>query len=301
MSKTLPSLNGLEAFHEAARHMSFSRGAEALHITQSAVSHRIRTLETELGFSLFVRTPRRLSLTEEGQALARATTDAFARLHGGLAEVDTLRRRGMLTVSCSPSFAIRWLVPRLPDLAREMPGIDVRVAADDRLVRPGQDGVDVCIRYGPGPYAGGLVARRLTIERRTPVCNPTLLARSPVQAPSALGACTLLHDEVLANVPGHIGWAEWLTAAGVSASWAERGPRFSHAHMAIEAALAGQGWALGRLTLVERELADGRLVAPFKDLCLESSLAYWLVAHPTSGARACVGAFGEWLEVNLQG
>jgi LysR family glycine cleavage system transcriptional activator len=213
--------------------------------------------------------------------------------------VASLRRRGLLTVSCSPSFAIRWLVPRLPELSQELPGVDVRVAADDRLVRPGQNGVDVCVRFGTGPYNGGVHAQRLTQERWTPVCNPSMLERLPLSTPAGLEHATLLHDEAHADTPGRVGWGEWLEAAGLDPRWADRGPRFSHAHMALDAALAGQGIALGRPTLVERDLAAGRLVAPFPDRVTPSNLSYWLITDPSAQARPCVRAFGAWLDTHL--
>jgi len=285
----LPSLAGLEAFEAVARHRSFTRAAEELHVTQSAISHRVRALEAQLGATLFTRVGRRVELTEEGRALAEETNAAFALLRQGIARLERKKQTSALTVSCSPSFAIRWLVPHLPSFRARHPELDVRIAADDRLIDPGRDGIDACIRYGAGRYPG-LSHTRLSLERITPVCSPALRLRKVED----LAKHVLLHDEVLRDHPGRVGWHRWLEAAGARRVDPDRGPRFSHAHMAIEAAIAGQGVALGRTTLVRRDLAEGRLVAPFA-LELESALAYWLLTPGGRSPAPAVRAFRGWL------
>lgn len=289
----LPSLAGLEAFEAAARLGSFTAAAGALHVTQSAISHRIRALEAELGTPLFVRVGRRVELTEAGRALSDAVRDGFARLHEGVRELERLRGTA-LTVSCSPSFAIRWLVPHLPEFRARHPEVDVRIAADDRLADPGRDGIDACLRYGAGGYPG-LEHTRLSMERIGPVCSPALLERGRRLArPDDLADHVLLHDEVLRDHPGRIGWRRWLEAAGATRVDPDRGPRFSHAHMALEGAVAGQGLALGRTTLVRRDVREGRLVRPFA-LELESGLAYWLLTPRGQALAGALRAFAEWL------
>ncbi|MCA9605443.1 MAG: transcriptional regulator GcvA [Myxococcales bacterium] len=289
----LPSLPGLEAFDAVARLGSFTRAARELHVTQSAVSHRLRALEAQVGCALFVRHGRRVELTPEGRALAASTHEAFARLREGLEALERERRGGVLTISCSPSFAIRWLVPRLPRFAAAHPEIRVRLDADDRLAVPGEAGIDACLRYGAGRYAGARHTR-LATEHIAPVCSPGLLERGPrLQTPSDLRHHVLLHDEVLRHHPGRVGWTRWLEAAGARDVDPEAGPRFSHAHMALEAAIAGQGVALGRTTLVARDLEEGRLVRPF-DLELPSALSYWLLT-PKGTRPERVEAFRRWL------
>ncbi|MEQ8455525.1 MAG: transcriptional regulator GcvA [Sandaracinaceae bacterium] len=280
----LPTLPGLEAFEAAARHGSFTRAADELHVSQSAISHRIKALETQLGCALFTRGARRVSLTEEGRALFASAREAFALLHEGVERIHATQQA--LTLSCSPSFAIRWLVPNLPDFARSCPEISVRLAADDRLTQPGREGIDACLRYGAGGYPD-VSHTRLRVERIGPVCSPTLVD------PTDLRKHTLLHDEVLRAHPGRVGWGRWLEAAGIEGVDAHRGPRFSHAHMALDAAQAGQGLALGRTSLVERDLADGRLVRPFS-LELESGLSYWLLT-PRGEPPPRVARFCDWL------
>ncbi len=296
----LPSLDALQTFDAAARHLSFSAAARELHVTQGAVSHRIRGLEEQLGQRLFLRVGRRVELSEEGRVLAAAVADAFERLHAGLGELADLRREGQLMVSCSPSFAIRWLVPNLAHLRAASPGIDVRISADDRLVEPGRDGIDVCIRYGPG---GALHAReqRLSIEQVTPVCSPRLLeGGDALRHPDDLADHVLLHDEVLLGHPGRVGWSRWLQAAGATRVDPRQGLHFSHAHLALEAAIAGQGVALARGILVARDLAEGRLVAPFP-VSVASGLAYWLLTPARGVPRPAIADFQAWLLAAVAG
>lgn len=293
----LPSLDALRVFQAAAHHRSFSRAARELHVTQGAVSHRIRGLEEALGQPLFERGHRRVEPTEAGRLLLRAVDEAMDTLEAGLAALGRPGQEGLVVVSCSPSFAIRWLVPHLPALRAALPHLDVRIAAEDRLVQPGHEGIDACIRYGPPgePGPGAAVDEvQLSVEQVTPVLSPRLLAQGPpLSSPDDLRHCTLLHDEVLRDHPGRVGWERWLRAAGATQVDPRRGPRFSHAHLALEAALAGQGVALARGILVARDLAEGRLVAPFA-LRLESGLTY-RVLTPRRGLRPAVRQFVDWL------
>ena len=290
--RSLPNLAGLVAFEAVARRLSFSAAGRELHVTQGAVSHRIRTLEEELGVRLFERNPRRVELTIEGAALHRATGDAFARLRLGLEEVASLQADARLTVSCSPSFAIRWLVPHLGSLRQVAPDLDVHIAAQDELVPPGAGAIDVCIRFGPGGYPG-LRAERLLAEAVTPVCSPRYAERLGLRAPSDLLRCDLLHDDVLLDHPDHLGWTEWFAHAGLARE-PVRGTRFSHAHLALDAAAAGHGVALGRRALTIAARRSGLLVTPFSST-LTSRLTYWLLTPRVPRRPEAVGRFHEWL------
>lgn len=289
----LPSLEALLTFREVARRRSFTAAARALSVTQGAVSHRIRRLEDHLGQPLLHRTTRRVELSAAGRMLSEACEVAFDRIEQALVAVEGLGRDGRLVVSCSPSFAIRWLVPHLPQLQAELAGLEVLISADDRLVHPGTRGVDLCIRYGPGGYVDGS-ATRLSVEEVTPVCSPALRVEGrPLRRVSDLAGTVLLHDEVMRGHPGRVGWTRWLAAHGDGSVDPSRGVRFSHAHLALEAAQAGQGVALARGILVARDLADGRLIAPFAGH-LTSGLAYWVVT-PGRDPRPAVARFRTWL------
>lgn len=290
MARSLPPLNGLRAFEAAARHLSFTKAAEELHVTQAAVSHQIKNLEERLGMRLFRRLNRALLLTDEGQRLFLPVRDAFERLAEA---VEGLRARdtgGPLTVSVLPSFAAKWLVPRLSRFQERCPDIDLRITALERLVDLVRDDVDIAIRFGSGTWPG-LKAEMILEDRITPVCSPALAKR--LREPADLAHATLLHEtmEPMRNFPD---WAAWLQAAGVSGVDVSRGLRFSHTHILLQAAIDGRGVALGQLPLAADDLAAGRLVAPF-DLSLPIGYAYYLVYLPEAAERPKIKAFREWV------
>ena len=294
----LPSLAGLIAFDAVARHLNFSKAGRDLHITQGAVSHRIRALEEELGVTLLIRTSRRVQLTLSGQILLRATGEAFGRLRAGLVEMESVGNPRRVTVSCSPSFAIRWLVPHLGALRSHHPDVELHISAEDDLVEPGFGGIDACIRFGAGGYRG-VDAEQLTLERVTPVCSPFYAERVGLKTPSDLSGCLLLHDDVLLEHDAHVGWREWAEHAGLTELEADRGLRFSHAHMALDAAVAGQGIALARRSLVRRDFELKRLIAPF-EVELASGLTYWLIKPKNAVLSRSTMAFCEWLRLTLE-
>ncbi len=211
--KQLPSLLGLYTFDVVARHLNFSKAARDLHVTQGAVSHRIRGLEEELGATLMERNSRSVGLTAKGRVLLAATEEVFERLRRGLIEMEAVGNPDRVTVSCSPSFAIRWLVPRLGRLRASVPDIEVYISAEDALVRPGVGSVDVCIRFGPGGYPD-VRAEQLDVETVAAVCSPLYRDTLGIETPNSLARCTLLHDDVLADDRLHVGRDEWLRAAG---------------------------------------------------------------------------------------
>ncbi len=290
----LPSLTALRVFEAAARHLSFTLAAQELCVTQSAVSHQIRALEEELGYPLFVRMPRQVLLTEEGQILSRATSGALEKLDHTLAALLHRQEQGWLTISASPSFAVKWLVPRLDDFRRHHPELELRIAATDRLVDPRREPVDLCVRYGEGCYAG-LDVSLLVTDEVFPVCSPSLLPLP--SSPQDLTRCRLLHDEMFPDHPMRPDWQRWAALAGVDLSGAASA-RFSHASMALEAAAAGQGVALGRSSLVAEDLASGRLLCPLGP-SFASPFSYWLVAAPGALHRPRVVALAQWLRETL--
>ncbi len=290
----LPSLSALRAFEAAARHLSFTRAAEELHVTQAAISHQVKALEDELGCTLFLRLSRRVALTEEGRLLAAAATEAFTRIESGLEAVGRAGQSGVVNVSVSPSFAVKWLVPRLDKFRGEHPDIDVRISANDRMVDPVREKVDLCIRYGSGRYPK-LDTTRLLTDLVFPVCSPQLLATGPkLETAEDLAQHVLLQDEMMKHDPLRPDWAKWFAAAGVSGVDASRGYSFSHASMMLDAAAAGQGVALGRSTLVADDVSSGRLVRPF-DTSFTCGFGYYIAVPKGVPLGPRIQAFREWL------
>ena len=288
MARRLPPLNAVRAFEAAARHLSFTKAAKELHVTQAAISHQVKALEAYLGLKLFRRLNRALVLTEEGQTYLPPVKRIFDHLYDATRRLTENEARGKLTVSVIPSFAARWLVPRLGRFREAQPDIDVRVAPSGHLVDFAREDVDVGIRYGRGHYPG-LRVERLMTEDILPVCSPALLKGSrPLKRPSDLRHHTLLHDE------GHAEWRTWLLAAGVDDVDATRGTVFTDSGMLIQAAAAGQGVALARGALAADDLASGRLVRPF-DFNLPAEFAYYIVCPEATADQPKVVAFREWL------
>lgn len=291
MRRQLPSLNGLRAFEAAARHMSFTKAAEELNVTQTAVSHQIKRLEDRLGMQLFVRRNRQLLLTESAQEYLPAVRDAFDRLHA--ATVHLLRRdeAGALTVSTMISFTSKWLVPRLAAFQARHPEIDLRLSASAALVDFAREDVDCAIRYGHGDWPG-LRADYLLSEDIFPVCSPRLMhGPSALRTPADLAHHALLHVTAYRD-----DWRVWLTAAGIDTAVIDPdlGPAFDLSIHALEAAADGQGVAIGRSQLVAADIAAGRLVAPF-DLKLPAEAAYYFVAPEYTANQPKIAAFREWL------
>lgn len=286
MERRLPSLNALLAFEAAARHGSFTLAARELHVTQSAISHQVRTLEDELGLRLFDRLGRTLQPTKAGRRLAKAASEGLQLIRRTVAQLQPGQRR-TLVVSVLPSFAAHWLLPRLQRFQQEHPHIELKLDSTSRLADLQSGEADLAIRYGPGRYRG-LVHARLFGESLFPVCTPAL-ARE-LRQPEDLARVTLLHDEPTA---AHGGWPSWLREAGVRAD-ARRGPTFSDTNLLLRAALEGQGIALGRSVLVEQELAAGRLVRPFPQM-VRSRFHYGVVTSRAQQRRPEVQQFSAFL------
>jgi len=285
MHAPLPSLNGLRAFEATARRGSVTLAAQELNVTPGAVSLQVRELEMSLGISLFTRKPRRLILTQDGEKYFAALRTAFRTIREATAQLKT-RALPILTISCTPSFAIQWLTPRLSLFEALHPQVDLRISPSNRIVDLERDGIDVAIRHGFGTYPG-LESERLIDDDLTPVCSPVLLTGAD-RDPALLENFTLLHDEHRHD------WRLWLEAAGLDTIDASNGPIFLDSNGAIETAKAGHGFALVRRSLVARELEDGVLVAPF---CQEvaKSFAYHLVYPATALERPIVAAFRDWV------
>lgn len=293
--KRLPPLNALRVFEAAARHLSFTKAAEELHVTPGAVSQQIKALEDFLQTPVFRRQKRSLLLTDEAQASLPILREGFDKLTEAgkilSAKADSCR----LTVSVAPSLASKWLVPRLDRFQEAHPEIDVWVSADMDVVDFAVDDVDLAIRYGPGRYPE-LEAEHLMAEKIVPVCSPQLLTGDhPIKEPADLVHHTLLHDSSTDKDPNCPTWPMWLKAAGVSHQGGDRGLKFNQSSLVIEAAVAGKGVALAKAALALADLEAARLVIPF-DLTTPTHFAYYIVHPPSKSSSSAVKAFKQWLK-----
>ena len=285
----LPSLAGLRAFDLAGRLLSFQGAAHALSVTPTAISHRIRRLEVELGQPLFRRGTREVSLTDAGKALLPDVEAAFLQLQRGLENLKRGDGHGVLTVSTVASFAVKWLVPRLGSFQALYPDIDVRFQTGMGLADFVSDGVDVALRYGRGSWPG-LRADKLMAEDWHPVCAPALLSGSAsLASPADLAGHTLLHVSAYADE-----WQRWLTMAGHGEVEPARNLTFDESATALQAAINGLGVALGRRAFVEADLAAGRLVDPF-DIHLPQDTAFYVVSPEERAGEPAIAAFRTWI------
>ncbi|MDH5410207.1 MAG: transcriptional regulator GcvA [Alphaproteobacteria bacterium] len=288
MVTRLPPMNTLRAFEAAARYLSFTLAAEELHITQAAVSHQIKTLEQALGVRLFRRLNRAIRLTEEGQEFVSEVRMALNHLATAVEKLAAPDAGGPLTVSVLPSFASKWLVPRLGRFRDKHPEIDVRIDPSNQLTDFRRDDVDLVVRYGKGEYEG-LHSVRLMTEDIFPVCSPSLLeGPNALFKPEDLRRHTLLHDDA------YVDWAMWLLVAGVKGIGQRQGPFFTDSAMVIQAAVEGQGVALARGALAAGDIAAGRLVKPF-DIAIPTKYAYYILSPKATSHHPKIAAFREWL------
>lgn len=287
-SRRLPPLNALRAFEAAARHLSFTRAAEELSVTQAAISHQVRKLEERLGTRLFERHGRGLELTDTGGMYLPFLRQAFDIIADGTNLIVSQDTHGPLSVTMLATFAIRWFIPRLREFHRLHPDVEVRMVTTDRMVDFFREDIDCGIRYGTGSWPG-LDAVKLFEDRYVAVCSPELLAgEQPLTAPADLRHHTLLHEQDDED------WRYWLAALHVEGVDSAGGLTFDSSDLALEAAAAGLGVTLGSRIVVQGDVDDGRLVMPFGDLT-DADLSYWFV-YPTGSARKPnLSAFRDWL------
>lgn len=307
--RDLPPLDLLRGFEAAARHMSFTKAAAELFLTQSAVSRQVQALEEALGVPLFQRRHRALLLTDEGQMLQQAVTRLLNGLRDSVAAI-VRAPGGMITVTTMVTFASLWLVPRLAKFRKVHPEIDVRIAANNDVLDLERDRIDVAIRYtAPDKAPGG--ATQLFGEEVVPVCAPALLKDKarPLREFADLKHHVLLHDD-----PGgdprwpplpYLQWDVWLQAMGLPELQPAGSLHFSHYDQLIQAAASGEGVALGRLPLLSRQIREGRLVAPFEKARgrgrgTVSTRGYFMLATAGAAARPEVKHFMEWLVAEAQ-
>ena len=292
--RRLPPLNPLKAFEAAARHLSFRLAAEELSVTPAAISQMVHTLEDYLGVCLFVRLNRALRLTDAGQECLPYISEGFDRIAEGVLRLQSVEWSGSLRIHSAPTFASRWLVPRLDRFSRQHPEIDTEIMAAFDLPDFGDDGADIAIDFGYGHY-GDLYSERLFTVNLVTLCSPGLLkGKKGLKRPADLKHHRLLHDEAPNQRADQPSWGDWLKTAGVKNVDPKRGPRFSHTNLALEAAVDGQGVALTLDILAAPDVAAGRLVIPF-DIRLPLSAGYFLVAKRASMERPKVAVFKNWI------
>lgn len=292
--RRLPSLDFLRGFEAAGRRLSFTLAAEELFLTQSALSRQVKALEDALGVPLFERRHRALVLTRAGESFHRTVSDTLRELATAAEALRADQREPGLTVSTTVSFASLWLIPRLAAFRKAFPATDVYVSADDRVVDLARGDVDIAVRYLADARAWhGSV--HLFGERLLPVASPALVERGPaLRKPGDLARHVLLHLDDPGGLMPWLNWPAWLTANGAPDLKPAGAIRFSLYDQLIQAAVAGEGVALGRIPLIARVLARGELVAPF-GARYDSPRGYYAIPAPHALARADVHAFMEWL------
>lgn len=285
-----PSLDALRIFAVAARHLSFTEAASELNLTQSAVSHRIRGLEEELGLTLFKRLTRRLELTPHGRTLARKVHHAIGEIDRSIVDLGNPNDEGPLKVTMLPSVATYWLIPRLPRIRNRYPDLDVQVIADPRLLDLRAEGIDLAIRFGRVPHPTYSVTR-LMGDRVFPVCSPEVLEQyGSIDSIDSLLSLPLLHDSATDGDGSDSDWRAWLDYHGRSNAACNTGQQFSEAGMMINAAVLGLGVALARASLVADQLANGSLVCPLK-LVAPTAFTYYLLGLPEAVERPKITQF----------
>ena len=303
----LPPLNSLRAFEAAARHGSFRKAADELHVTPAAVSHQVKALEDHLGIPLFERHARALQLTAAASACLAPLREGFDALAAAGELIRAGGRRETLYLSVPPSFAVKWLGRRIDRFVGAHPDIELHIDSNPRTIDGSPDGdpedaessahmrqSEAAIRFGTGDYSGCRSDRLFSVAV-TPMCAPALLETGPpLCRPEDLHRHTLLHDDTLDIDDGRTKWEMWLEAAGVHDIDLTRGPRFNHAALALDAAVEGVGVVLSYPLLASADLAAGRLLAPFP-LAVPLDRAYYLVSAEGAANQPSVAAFRDWL------
>jgi len=306
LPERLPPLNALRAFEAAARLLSFKNAARELHVTPGAVSHQIKLLEDHLGVTLFRRLTRALELTPEAEAMLPKVQEGLESLAVAVERVRARQAIAVLTVMAPPNFSARWLVPRLARFTRAHPSIELHLASRSAMIdahgngpaplppEGAEDAPRVMVRFGDGHYPGARVDL-LFSALYVPVCSPRLLqGEHALRVPADLRYHTLLHDDTVVEEGVRPGWPEWLRSVGVEDVDAMRGPHFSDASLAVEAAIEAMGVALVLKPLVRSEIEAGRLAVPF-DIAAPTSFAYYLVTAEAYAENPHVAAFRAWL------
>jgi LysR family glycine cleavage system transcriptional activator len=287
VARNIPSPIALRAFEAAARHLSFTRAAEELNVTQAAISHQVKHLEGELNVLLFRRLTRKLLLTQEGQTLYAVVNEAFVRTEEVVEQLKSGKGNQALNVSLTPYFSAKWLTVRLSRFWAKHPDIDLRLRHSSRPGQSGQEDADLSITWGLDDWPH-LDYKPLITARVVPVCSPRLLEDKPLDTIDDLYNHTLLHESDYSL------WTRWLKRVGVDHVDLKRGSTMDDSNVIMQAAIDGQGIALGSDVLCAAELESGQLVMPFDaDLCMHYS--YYVVYRPGALDRPKIRAFYQWM------
>ncbi|MCZ2722157.1 LysR substrate-binding domain-containing protein [Marinomonas sp. 15G1-11] len=289
-------LSTLFTFVVASRHLSFTKAAEELHLTQGAISQQIRQLESRLGFELFIRHHRRLELTQKGMRLAVNLNKNFNDIEVILSELQSEESDTILTLSVIPSLATKWLIPRLGRLQDAYPELQLRIQASDKDVDFRRDKIDVAI-LNSHLHNGKHFSTPLLVDKLFPVCSPAFAKEHNLYFPDQLGKVALLNDdsEWKFSTP-YAEWEGWLDLAGVKGVNPARGVSFNRGDLAVQAAIASQGVALGRTPLVMDDLQEGRLVRPFNEE-LDMGNCYLFVCPEEYRLRPYIQKLLQWLQL----
>lgn len=291
--RRLPPLTSLKAFEAAARHRNFTRAATELHVTQAAISHQVKQLEDWFGMKLFDRRGHALTLTQDGKSYLPDVADALDRLTAATERLTNRSAAGSLRVTVLPSFAAKWLMPRLSRFHAAHPDIELDLVSTEDSWDFSNKHFDLGIRLGNGRWAG-LQADLIAQEWLTPMCSPALMARNRLETPSDLGLHSLLHDAP------RDGWSRWLELVDTPAVDVHKGAGFTDSALALQAAIDGHGVLLGRLFLAADDIAAGRLLTPYKQR-LKNDYSYWLVYPKASALNLRIMAFRSWLLAEAEG
>lgn len=290
----LPPIDLIESFEAAARTLSFTKAAEELHLTQSAVSRQIKQLEDRIGVPLFERQHRALALTDDGEKLLRTAADVLEQLQSTVDDLRSTRQHRQISLTTTPGFASFWLIPRLRRFTSDHPDVDVRISATNTNVNLERSNVDLAIRYSTSETAPP-GAKPLFGEEITPVCSPSLItAATPLKTGGDLRHHTLLHQDYAAMEKTWFDWDTWLTSFGVPDLKPAAAIHLTQYDQVIQAAVAGQGVALGRLPLINDLIRTGALVAPFAKQ-VAGTRGYMVIRSPSAAKKAHVTAFCDWL------
>jgi len=295
--RRLPPLNSIRAFEATARHLSFSKAADELNVTPGAASQQVKVLEDYLNLKLFKRRNRMILLTDEAQICLPLLTEGLDNMSQAIDMIREQNNDKPLTITAPPTFASRWLMPRLSSFQQEFPDIDIRIDASNDIADLVNDDIDIGIRFGTGEYPG-LEADYLFAQNVIPVCNPELLKNGKkLEKPEDLKNHTLLHahGDYFFIDSTHVDWEMWFATVGINGIDARHGLHFSQHNLLVEAAIRGQGIALVGDIVVSDELESGQLVKLFEDTDIPLKFSYYLIYSHTRSNQPRIKIFRQWL------